>query len=196
MHRLRAMSTIPLLASSIVLAALFLALGEGNTSDQTAGASSTGISPEFVALTSALVKPAVGSVSRIAATGSQPSAQSLALLSHRVVTDPALAADLHSLSRYEIEALRRRAKFGDDSAALLLGMAYETGTYVPQDCRRAASLIAQAANAGSAAAQYNLGLRYRTGDGVPTDVQLGMQWLTKAASRNYAQAKHALQSKP
>ena len=33
--------------------------------------------------------------------------------------------------------LKREAAYGDDSAALLLGMAYETGHLVPQDCVKA-----------------------------------------------------------
>jgi len=116
--------------------------------------------------------------------------------SHHEITDPAVASALHSLSRYEVAGLRRRAQFGDDSAALLLGMAYETGTLVPPNCEKAAAWIAQAANAGRPAAEYNLGLRYRTGDGLPVDPEAAARWLTKAAAHKYPQARAALEAAP
>ena len=85
------------------------------------------------------------------------------------------------MSRYEIPGLQRQAIDGDDSAAFLLGLAYETGQAVPQNCVKAADWVARSANQGNAAAQYNLGLRYRDGDGVPVDRATAVRWLTKAA---------------
>jgi TPR repeat protein len=86
--------------------------------------------------------------------------------------------------------------YGDDSAALLLGMAYETGHLVPQNCVKAGEWITQAANEGNAAAQYNLGLRYRHGDGEPVNQEVGARWLRKAAAQKYSQAQLALESVP
>jgi hypothetical protein len=95
------------------------------------------------------------------------------------------------LSRYEIETLRRQAQYGDDSAAFALGMAYEVGRFVPQNCKEAARWVASAAEEGNAAAQYNLGLRYRDGDGVPIDLFLSDHWLRKAAAHSNKRASLA-----
>ena len=112
-------------------------------------------------------------------------------ISHKHITDPATLSAVEQLSRYEIKGLRRRAGYGDESAAFTLGMAYEVGSVVPQNCMEAAQWVATAAQAGDAAAQYNLGLRYRDGDGVPADRVESGKWLRKAAARN-RQAKRAL----
>jgi hypothetical protein len=112
--------------------------------------------------------------------------------SHKRITDGATQSAVAQLSRYEIKGLRRRAKYGDDSAAFTLGMAYEVGHSVPQNCVEAAHWVATAAEAGDAAAQYNLGLRYRDGDGVPANRTESEQWLRRAAAHRNQQAKHAL----
>ena len=117
-------------------------------------------------------------------------------VSHMQETDPAISSALGTISRYEIAGLRRRAEYGDDTAALLLGMAYETGHLMPQNCAKAAQWVATSASEGNAAAQYNLGLRYREGDGVPVNPDVGASWLRKAAAQEYAQAHLALESVP
>jgi TPR repeat protein len=117
-------------------------------------------------------------------------------LSHMQLTDPAMSSALRNLSRYEIVGLRRRAMYGDDSAALLLGMAYETGYLVSQNCMNAGEWITQSANEGNAAAQYNLGLRYRQGDGEPVNREVAVTWLRKAAAQKYSPAQLALESVP
>src|SRR5262249_51472345 len=73
-------------------------------------------------------------------------------VSHMRATDPDTAAIVGDLSRFEIRSLRRQAQFGDDSAAFTLGMAYETGRYLPQSCWQAAQWVAMAAGAGNPAA--------------------------------------------
>jgi hypothetical protein len=112
--------------------------------------------------------------------------------SHRQVTDPAALSAVRRLSRYEIRGLRRQAKYGDASAAFTLGMAYEVGRDVPQNCAEAARWVTTAAEAGDAAAEYNLGLRYRDGDGVAANRAESAKWLRKAAARRYANANLAL----
>jgi uncharacterized protein len=99
---------------------------------------------------------------------------------------------VQQLSRYEIKGLRRRAQYGDESAAFTLGMAYEVGYPVPQSCVEAARWVTTAAEAGDAAAQYNLGLRYRDGDGVPANSAESEKWLRQAAVHRNQQAKLAL----
>lgn len=111
------------------------------------------------------------------------------LTSHLRVTDARTNSTLENLSPYEIRNLRRQAQFGDDSAALTLGMAYETGHAVPQNCGEAARWISIAAASGIAAAQYNLALRYQNGDGVTPDFQQANKWMSAAAAHLYPQAR-------
>lgn len=113
-------------------------------------------------------------------------------VSHKQVTDNNARNVLRALSQYELVALRRRALYGDDSAAFLMGMAYEIGHGVRQDCKTAAQWVSNAAAEGNAVAQYNLGLRYRDGDGVPMNTQTAMKWLQKAAGHQIPGAQVAL----
>ena len=109
--------------------------------------------------------------------------------SHKRVTDSAAAAALRDLSRFEIPGLLRQARYGDDSAAFIMGMAYEIGHGVPQDCAKAAHWVYEAASGGDAAAEYNLSLRYRDGDGVPPNTDESEKWRQKAAAKRYLQAQ-------
>jgi hypothetical protein len=113
-------------------------------------------------------------------------------MSHMQVTDNDARSTLRALSQYELVGLRRRALYGDDSAAFLIGMAYEIGHGVRQDCKTAAQWVANAAAEGNAVAQYNLGLRYRDGDGVPMNSEAAMKWLQKAAGHQIPGARIAL----
>jgi TPR repeat protein len=108
------------------------------------------------------------------------------------VTDRTTEVAIQTLSRYELAGLRRRAVYGDDSAAFQMGMAYEIGRGVPQSCRTAARWVAKAAGEGNAAAQYNLGVRYRDGDGVPMNEDEAVKWLQKAATQQSSDAQLAL----
>jgi hypothetical protein len=113
-------------------------------------------------------------------------------ISHRRVTDSDTAAALGEMSPFEIPGLLRQARYGDEKAALLLGMAYEVGHGLPQDCTKAAYWVGEAANRENAAAAFNLGLRYRDGDGVPVRLEESDRWLRKAAAQNYPGAQLAL----
>jgi hypothetical protein len=113
-------------------------------------------------------------------------------VSHLQVTDRATKDALRTLSPYELAGLRRRAEFGDDSAAFQMGMAYEIGRGLPQSCKTAARWVARAAREGNAAAQYNLGLRYRDGDGVPANADEAVKWLGKASARQSSNEQLAL----
>jgi TPR repeat protein len=114
--------------------------------------------------------------------------------SHLRVTDTAESAVLDQMSRYEVRSMRREAEFGDETAALTLGMAYETGRGVPQNCREAARWVQLAAEDGNAAAEYNLGLRYLNGDGVREDRAEARKWIEAASQQGYTRATAALQS--
>jgi hypothetical protein len=113
-------------------------------------------------------------------------------VSHLQVTDRTTKDALRALSPYELAGLRRRAEYGDDSAAFQMGMAYEVGRGLPQSCTNAARWVARAAGEGNAAAQYNLGLRYRDGDGVPVNEDEAGRWLRKAAAQQRSDVQLSL----
>jgi hypothetical protein len=134
-----------------------------------------------------------GDIKRIDSKESrQPSPIPPLEVSHKHITDAATLSVVQELSRYEIRGLRRQAKYGDASATFVLGMAYEVGRHVPQNCAEAARWVARAAEAGNTAAQYNLGLRYRNGDGVRANRAASVKWLHKAAAGRNRQARLAL----
>ncbi|MBV9481706.1 MAG: sel1 repeat family protein [Acidobacteria bacterium] len=111
--------------------------------------------------------------------------------SHLDITDSAVEDELHQMTRYEIATLERAAQYGDDEAAFELGMAYETGYYLRQNCSKAAHWVKIAAENGNPAAEYNLGLRYRGGDGVSADRTTAQHWLKLASAQRYSRAKLA-----
>lgn len=122
----------------------------------------------------------------------QPATSPPTQMTHLQVTDSNARSAVRTLSAYELAGLRRRALYGDDSAAFLIGMAYELGHGVRQDCKAAAQWVSNAAAEGNAVAQYNLGLRYRDGDGVPINPEAAMKWLQKAAGHKIPGAQMAL----
>jgi TPR repeat protein len=135
------------------------------------------------------VDSAEGRINQKADLGSPAPVQ----VTHKRVTDRAVLSLVDGVSNHEVRALQRQARYGDDSAALVVGMLYETGRYVPQSCTKAADWVAKAANWGNPAAQYNLGLRYLDGDGLPYDEDKAEKWLRKAAHQRYAKAVTALE---
>ena len=144
-------------------------------------------------LTTASNQPSSQPAKRIERTVPQRSAPIPLRATHEEITDPGTQSIVQQLSRYEINGLRRQAKYGDDSAAFTLGMAYEIGRHVRQSCAEAARWVRMAAEAGNSAAQYNLGLRYRDGDGVTADLHASEKWLRKAAAHRNREARIALQ---
>jgi hypothetical protein len=112
--------------------------------------------------------------------------------SHREISDPATQETVENMTRYEVSTLRRQALGGDEEAAFQLGMAYEIGYDLPQNCGKAAEWVSNAAEAGYPAAEYNLGLRYRDGDGVGQNAAEARKWFSRAASHKYRPARAAL----
>ena len=164
--------------------------GVQTPSPSTAEAAVTTNPPKSIVSNRAASQPA----KRIESTESQrPKPIPSLAISHAQITDLATSSIVEQLSRYEINGLRRQAKYGDDAAAFTLGMAYEVGRYVRQNCVEAARWVTTAAEAGNAAAQYNLGLRYRDGDGVSADLNESEKWLREAAAHRNPEAKLALQ---
>jgi TPR repeat protein len=116
--------------------------------------------------------------------------------SHLQITDSETGATIADLSNYEMRNLRRASDYGDDEAALQLGMLYELGRGFPQSCSKAAKWVTKAAENGNAAAEYNLGLRYRDGDGVDANIQQAENWLRKAAAHKTSLAGSLLTELP
>jgi hypothetical protein len=113
---------------------------------------------------------------------------------HHQITDPETKDDVENMTRYEVATVRRAALYGDDIAAFQLGMAYEVGYGMTQNCKKAAEWVTRAADEGNPAAEYNLGLRYRDGDGVTPNPTEAEKWLKKAAEHKYANASALLAS--
>ena len=110
---------------------LFLTIMDGNRSEAPMASPESGSSRELLLDNSGV---AAGEPSRSLHQRVSPGPP--ATLTHMRVTDPVMSKALDALSRYEIAGLRRQALYGDDSAAFLLGMAYETGHMVPQNCAK------------------------------------------------------------
>ncbi len=185
----------------VVLAIMisFLALELGLLRSLTIGAiepetSSSASAPPVTAITEGGNQDARLDSARVrSATAAQTSSKAADLEgSHRQITDRAAEAYVSDMTRFEIAALRRRAEYGDDAAAFQLGMAYEIGHGVSQNCVKAAQWVMQSADDGNAAAEYNLGLRYRDGDGIDPDPQEANKWLRRAFAHKYSGAKVAL----
>jgi hypothetical protein len=150
-------------------------------------------SPDVVTVPSAAEHPSSDSFATPSGSEEQSSGKSSdSESSHLRITDPASEAYLRDMTRYETPTLRRRAEYGDDIAAFQLGMAYEVGYGVSQNCARAAEWVRQAAENGNAAAEFNLGLRYRDGDGVTPDPEQANKWLRRAYAHKYSAAHGAL----
>lgn len=113
---------------------------------------------------------------------------------HRQITDPDVMEEIQELSRYEVAGIRRLAFSGDEYSEFELGMLYETGHGLAQNCAKAAEWVTKAAEQGNPAAAYNLGLRYRDGDGVSVNPAEADKWLHKAALHKYPHPKLALAS--
>ena len=204
LRALRAISiATPVWVLSLVAALLFLEAwrhGSFQSAQATSRPSSPTVAASVIKTSTTLTTTALTTTARPAPADTKPANQQPRRpgatppleISHKRITDGATRSAVEQLSRYEIKGLRRRAQYGDDSAAFTLGMAYEVGHFVPQNCEEAARWVIRAAEAGGAAAQYNLGLRYRDGDGVSVDQALSNKWLRKAAALRNRQAKQAL----
>jgi len=175
----------------IMLAFVILEIGM-HSSFQTAAASSPGVGKDTssrpVIQASAHVD-AHGAVTSKAVKGASGSALPS---SHLRITDPEAAEEVSELSQYEVTRLFQQAAHGDDWSAFQLGMAYETGQGVSQNCQKAAQWVSRSAGMGNLAAEYNLGLRYRDGDGLQTNASEAQKWLSKASKWKYPGAQAAL----
>lgn len=84
------------------------------------------------------------------------------------------------------------AQAGDANSQFSIGLMYQLGRNVGQDCNEAARWFLKSANQGNPKAQYELAQMYEKGQSVPQDYNTAMRWYTKAALQNYAKAEYSL----
>jgi uncharacterized protein len=91
-------------------------------------------------------------------------------------------------SPQDIDAIQRAAQSGDAAAQLTLARAYENGTGVAKDIKKAAVWYRKAADNGNAEAENSLGVMYLLGEGVDQNKQLAVEWYVKASRQGNADA--------
>jgi TPR repeat protein len=91
------------------------------------------------------------------------------------------------------QAVLAKAKAGDASAELAIGIEYQKGDLVPRDFVQAAEWFRKASDQGNAHAQFKLGTLYQQREsGLMQDDAQADQWLRKAADQGLAEAQNAL----
>lgn len=82
--------------------------------------------------------------------------------------------------------------YGNDKAALNLGIIYETGEVVNKDPNKALEYFKKASVAGDPIAQNRLGELYEHGIGVEKNEKLAMKWYRRSAEQNYPKGQSNL----
>ena len=91
-----------------------------------------------------------------------------------------------------ISMWRKAAEGGHAGAQCHLGLCFDFGKGVAEDCKAAADWYAKAAAQGFASAQHNLGVFYENGRGVAQDIKAATAWYAKAAAQGHAIAQYNL----
>jgi TPR repeat protein len=107
-----------------------------------------------------------------------------------VAPAPPIHVALKSSDTTPLDRLTARARAGDATAELAVGLRYLDGAQ--KDPAAALHWITLAAVHGKAVAQYRLGLLYEHGNGAPTDAARAMQWFEAAALQGNRKAMHEL----
>lgn len=87
-----------------------------------------------------------------------------------------------------VELFERLALLGHIAACCDLGVCYEMGYGVEEDCVKAVRLYRKAAMSGHASAQYNLGLCYEFGQGTLKNIEKAARWYRAAAEQGIKEA--------
>ena len=85
-----------------------------------------------------------------------------------------------------------QAASGDATAALLVGVLFDTGEGVHQDAAVALSWYRRAAEGGSATGMFNVGVMYDAGHGVPEDRSEAARWYARGAAAGSGRADYNL----
>jgi hypothetical protein len=97
-----------------------------------------------------------------------------------------------AFSQMTLKELLAVAEAGDAEAQYKLGVIYENGQGVEDNCMAAARWYKLSAEQGYAKAQFNLALLYKSGLGVTQNLQTAKHWMEKAAIANMPEAINAL----
>lgn len=97
-----------------------------------------------------------------------------------------------AFSQMTVKELLSVAEAGDAEAQYKLGIIYENGQGVEDNCMAAARWYKLSAEQGHATAQFNLALLYKSGLGVTQNLQTAKHWMTQAANARVSGAVNAL----
>ena len=97
-----------------------------------------------------------------------------------------------AFSQMTLKELLAVAEAGDAEAQYKLGVIYENGQGVEDNCMAAARWYKLSAEQGYAKAQFNLALLYKSGLGVTRNLQTAKHWMEQAANANMPEAINAL----
>ncbi len=107
----------------------------------------------------------------------------------------ARAREFYEAEDYEqaVELFEELALLGHIAACCDLGVCYEMGYGVEEDCVKAVRLYRKAALSGHADAQYNLGLCYEFGQGTLKNLEKAAKWYSAAAEQGIEEAAERLE---
>lgn len=89
-------------------------------------------------------------------------------------------------------ALSKKARRGDDNAALMLGYLYRLGHKVKKDPAKAVQWFRNSADRGNAEGQLQMAIMYAAGEGVKQDYDEMRRWLEKSAANGYGLSQFQL----
>ncbi|EFC39629.1 predicted protein [Naegleria gruberi] len=97
-----------------------------------------------------------------------------------------------SPNKSSLELLQLQADTGDSIAQNNLGAAYQNGTGVDIDYKKAVYWYEKSAEQNNSEAQFNLGYLYQEGLGVPKNIEIALQFFEKSANQNHVKAQNNL----
>ena len=110
----------------------------------------------------------------------------LAILAESASAGTTAMEQLAAFSDKQFHELENKARHGDATAAVVLGIAYEEGIHVQKDETEAVRWFERAAAAGNAEVAHHLGILYETGRLVPQNYTEAAEWYRKAAALGFA----------
>lgn len=104
-------------------------------------------------------------------------------------------ADVPAVTRYAdapLALVQEKARAGEDSAELELGIRYVLGSDGVRDVPAGVKWIETAAKKGMPQAEHELGSLYLMGVGVPQSDAMAVKWFRRAAIQGYAPSQTAM----
>ncbi len=103
-----------------------------------------------------------------------------------------LLCHICNVASASFDELLVNAQAGDSNSQYTLGVMYNIGRSVKQDCNEAFKWFTKSAEQGHAKAQYELGQMYETGSSVSQDYNRALEWYAKSAIQSCAKAQYSL----